>query len=116
MSQTRPIVVIVPDPALSRSLAFALEADGYRVAAFDDFTSAKGALPSALCIVADQSVFHDEAEAASALSGLTARTVLISEHMAKPLAENMPVLTKPLSGADVLSAVGKFLPGQPHYV
>lgn len=116
MPATRPIVVIVPDAALSRSLAFALEADGYRVATFEDFISAKAALATALCIVADQSIFHDESEAITMLDGLTARTVLISEHMAKPLAENIEVLTKPLSGADVLSAVGKFLPGQPHYV
>jgi hypothetical protein len=109
MSKSRSIVVIVPDQALNRSLAFALEADGYRVSSFASVASASTALPDSLCIIADEGVLKTAA-APDDLSGFAGRTLLLREHGAVPRHDAMTVLTKPLSGADVLAAVARFVP------
>ncbi|MCD2173463.1 hypothetical protein [Rhizobium sp. C4] len=116
MSKTRAIVVIVPDQALNRSLAFALEADGYRVSSFASLASASKALPDSLCIIADENVFPKSSAALPDLSGMEARTLVLSEHASAPRRDALAVLTKPLSGADVLAAVARFLPPDAAYV
>lgn len=113
MPKSRAIVVIVPDQALNRSLAFALEADGYRVSSFSSLASASNALSESLCIIADENALPRAAAAANGLSGLEGRTLVLSEHAAAPRKDTMTVLTKPLSGADVLAAVARFLPSPP---
>lgn len=119
MPKSRAIVVIVPDQALNRSLAFALEADGYRVSSFSSVASATKALPEALCIIADDGVLK-AAGAPNDLSGFAGRTLLLREHGAVPRHDAMTVLTKPLCGADVLAAVARFIPpstlSDPSYV
>lgn len=119
MPKSRAIVVIVPDQALNRSLAFALEADGYRVSSFASVASASKALPDALCIIADDGALK-AAVAPNDLSRFAGRTLLLREHGAVPRHDAMTVLTKPLSGADVLAAVARFIPpatlSDPSYV
>lgn len=109
MPKSRAIVVIVPDQALNKSLAFALEADGYRVSSFSSVASAAKALPDALCIITDDGVLR-AAVAPNDLSGFAGRTLVLREHGAVPRHDAMTVLTKPLSGADVLAAVARFIP------
>ncbi len=110
MPKTRAIVVIVPDQALNRSLAFALEADGYRVSTFASVASASAALPDSLCIIADEKAIPQQGILAAGLSGFEGRTLVLSEHASAPRTDAMTVLTKPLSGADVLAAVARFVP------
>lgn len=112
MPKSRSIVVIVPDQALNRSLAFALEADGYRVSSFASVASARTALPEALCIIADDGVLKGAA-APNDLSEFAGRTLVLREHGAVSRQDAMTVLTKPLSGADVLAAVARFVPASP---
>lgn len=109
MSKTRPVVVIVPDMALNRSLAFALEAEGYRVSTFTALDAATAALPGSLCIIADQDILPGHHLAGGRLEPFAARTVMLSEFGTDDEKSDMQVLTKPLNGADVLGAVGRIL-------
>jgi hypothetical protein len=107
--QSRQIVLIVPDGVLSRSLAFALEADGYHVCAFGSWQSASEKLPTALCVITDQEAFRNGKEARPDFDAYAARMILLTEDAAVAAPAQMQVLVKPLNGADVLSAVDKFI-------
>lgn len=113
---SRNIVVIVPDPVLSRSLAFALEADGYRISTFETWPAASADLSNAVCIITDQKALGEARAAAIDLDAYAARIVLLTEDAAPAVPSVMQVLVKPLSGADVLSAVDKISFGDPGYV
>jgi hypothetical protein len=106
---SRQIVLIVPDGVLSRSLAFALEAEGYRVCAFGSWLSASAQLPTALCIIADQEILRNGKDARPDVDAYAARMILLAEDAAIAAPAQTQVLEKPLSGADVLSAVDKFI-------
>jgi hypothetical protein len=111
MSNLRSIVIIIPDAALRRSLAFALEVSGYLVSSFATLDAAEGALAAALCIIADQDALPRAAKTIQGLLPHAARTLLLTEHAVEPRGDVAQVLTKPLSGADVIAAVSKL---QPH--
>lgn len=101
------IVAIAKDSALLRSLAFALEAHGYRVKPFQSWNSAKDSARGAFCVVLDNNL-----PAADKVAWLADRepgvgTVLLAEDDLE-LAGRDPgviVLNKPLAGPDVLTAL-----------
>jgi hypothetical protein len=104
---TPTIVAIAKDPALLRSLAFALEAHGYRVRPFRSWKSAKESTRGAFCVVLD-----DNLPAADKVAWLADRepgvgTVLLAEEDME-LAGRDPgviVLNKPLAGPDIVTAL-----------
>jgi len=100
------IVAIARDSALLRSLEFALQAHGYRVAPFGSWTAAKDSTAGALCVVVDGRVPAADRAACLEMIGRGVGVVLLadedtlySEHA------GLQILHKPLSGPDVLAAV-----------
>lgn len=116
MPKSRNIVVIVPDPVLCHSLAFALEADDYHVCSFSSWSAASDSLPDALCILADEKAFSGSGWESPDWTTYFGRLILLTEVDNIDTATAKQVLTKPLTGADVLSAVDKFAAAQVHYV
>jgi len=100
------ILVIVRDDALLRALAFALQAHGYRVSARQSWTADMEAPHHAGCVILDGCL--PAAERAACLSALCPETpVLLLAEDETVFADRpfMQVLHKPLSGADVVSAL-----------
>jgi DNA-binding response OmpR family regulator len=107
LPQTPTIVAIAKDSALLRSLAFALEAHGYRVKPFRSWQLAKSSTVDAFCVVLDSNL-----PASDKVEWLADRepgvgTILLAEDDLD-LGGRDPgviVLNKPLAGPDVLSAL-----------
>ena len=108
MPRLHAVVIIVLDAILQQSLAFALAADDYGVETFTSWQEAKDALRSSLCVIVDQDIVQSHPGAWDGLIGPSNRVVLLADHMAVPNPFDALVLTKPLTGSDVLAAVGKF--------
>jgi hypothetical protein len=104
---TPTIVAIAKDSALLRSLAFALEAHGYRVKPFRSWSLAKDSARGAFCVVLDNNLPADDKVAWLADREPGVGTVLLAEDDLE-LAGRDPsviVLNKPLAGPDVLTAL-----------
>ena len=100
------IVAIARDSALLRSLSFALEAHGYTVRAFSSWRSARGNVDAAGCVILDGALPLSEKNACLGVLERGLRVVLLAEdEAAVPRRLGLQVLPKPLSGADLLSAV-----------
>ena len=103
---TPNIVAIARDPALLRSLAFALQAHGYRVAPFGSWRAAEGSVAGAVCVILDGRLPATDRDACLGLLGGGARVVLLADedtpHTDRP---GLRIIEKPLSGPDVLAAV-----------
>lgn len=107
LPQTPTIVAIAKDSALLRSLAFALEAYGYRVKPFRSWQLAKSSTVGAFCVVMDSNL-----PASDKVEWLADRepgvgTILLAEDDLD-LGGRDPgviVLNKPLAGPDVLGAL-----------
>jgi DNA-binding response OmpR family regulator len=104
---TPTIVAIAKDSALLRSLAFALEAHGYRVKPFRNWESAKDSARGAFCVVLDSNLPDSDKVAWLADREPGVGTLLLAEG---DLALNgrdpaVIVLNKPLAGPDVLTAL-----------
>lgn len=104
----RPVIVAVAkDSALLRSLAFALEAHGYRVKAFRSWQTAKDSAKEAFCVVLD-----DHLPAADKVAWLADRepgvgTILLAADDLELTGRDpaVVVVNKPLDGPDVLTAL-----------
>lgn len=104
---TPTIVAIAKDSALLRSLAFALEAHGYKVKPFRSWDAAKDSTRGAFCVVLDNNLPSADKVAWLADREPGVGTVLLAEGDLG-LAGRDPgviVLNKPLAGADVLTAL-----------
>jgi hypothetical protein len=100
------IVAIARDSALLRSLAFALEAHGHSVETFQSWKSAKKYAPGALCVILDGCLPLSDRQACLEVLDLGVGVVLLAEDdTAYVERSGLQVLHKPLSGADVLSAL-----------
>ena len=106
MPTTSNIVAIARDPALLRSLAFALRAHGYRVAPFGSWQAAENSVAGAVCVILDGGLPAADRNACLGLLGGGARVVLLADEDTPDTARSgLSVLQKPLSGPDVLAAV-----------
>lgn len=107
LPQTPTIVAIAKDSALLRSLAFALEAHGYRVKPFRSWQLAKGSTVGAFCVVLDSNLPASDKVEWLADRDPGVGTILLAEDDLD-LGGRDPgviVLNKPLAGPDVLGAL-----------
>ena len=104
---TPTIVAIAKDPALLRSLAFALEAHGYLVKPFRNWKSAKDSARGAFCVVLDSNLPDSDKVAWLADREPGVGTVLLAEGDLELNGRDpgVIVLNKPLAGPDVLTAL-----------
>ena len=104
---TPTIVAIAKDPALLRSLAFALEAHGYQVKPFRSWESAKDSTRGAFCVVLDNNLPSADKVAWLADREPGVGTVLLAEDDLALVGRDpgVIVLNKPLAGPDVLTAL-----------
>lgn len=103
---TSNIVAIARDSALLRSLAFALQAHGYRVAPFGSWNAARESVAGALCVVLDDCLPAADREACLEMLGRGVGVVLLADDDTRYTERTgLQVLHKPLSGPDVLAAV-----------
>jgi hypothetical protein len=100
------IVAIAQDSALLRSLAFALQAHGYKVEQFPSWKAATNAAGRARSLVIDGCLPAADLEACLSLAGNGLGVVLLAEGDAHYVErDGLHVLHKPLSGADVVAAL-----------
>ena len=100
------IVTVARDPALLRSLSFALEAHGYQVKAFQSWKSARESVRDAACVILDGSIPLSDRDACLGILPRGVGIVLLAEDKAAlPQYQGLQVLQKPLSGLDLLGAV-----------
>lgn len=101
---TETIVVVAPDPALLRSIAFALEAHGYRVDTHPSWRSAEQAGATATCFVVDTQIFREDIDAENAVASGSRRTILLTDGFApRPPRTNVRILEKPFGPDDLLA-------------
>ncbi|HVK90858.1 MAG TPA: transcriptional regulator [Mycoplana sp.] len=100
------IVVVAPDQGLRRSLAFALEVEGYSTEAYDALWKAELSSQRSLCTIVDDKILESEAQLAKLLHGSGRRVVLLVDGLTERGEQgDAIVLTKPISGADLLGVV-----------
>ena len=104
---TPTIVAIARDSTLLKSLAFVLEAHGYRVKPFRSWDLAKDSARGAFCVVLDNNL-----PAADKVAWLADRepgvgTVLLAEDDLELVGRDpsVVVVNKPLAGPDVVAAL-----------
>jgi DNA-binding response OmpR family regulator len=106
VSSPPPVVTIVKDEALLRSLVFAMEAHGYQVEQFGSWIAAKERSSVAEILVLDGSLPATDIEECLVLAA-GKRVVLLADEdidRVRP-GRNILVLHKPLSGSDVIAAL-----------
>ncbi|WP_085034707.1 transcriptional regulator [Ensifer aridi] len=106
MSVARIIVVVAPDRGLRRSLAFALEVEGYFTESYDALWKAEASAKRALCTIVDDEILKSEPQTAKFLERPDLRVVLLVDGMTafKEHGDTI-VLTKPINGSDLVRAV-----------
>ncbi|TCN28294.1 hypothetical protein EV184_114123 [Sinorhizobium americanum] len=105
MLTEKSIVIVAPDQGLRRSLAFALEVEGYSTKAYDSLWKAEAA-PTAFCTIVDDEILKSEAQAVQSLRDMRSRIILLTDGMSA-LQEHAGtiILTKPINGSDLLEIV-----------
>ncbi|WP_457812488.1 transcriptional regulator [Sinorhizobium meliloti] len=103
----KTIIVVAADQGLRRSVAFALEVEGYATLSYDTLRAAEDASRVALCTILDDEIVRSESQAATRLlQYLGARAVLLVDGLSALQAHvDNTVLTKPFSGPDLLSVI-----------
>ena len=104
----RPLIVaIAKDSALLQSLAFALEAHGYKVKPFRSWRSARDSARGAFCVVLDDNLPATDKVAWLADREPGVGTVLLAAEDLELSGRDpgVVVVTKPLDGHDVVSAL-----------
>jgi hypothetical protein len=100
------IVAIARDPALLRSLAFALEAHGHKVETFRTWSSARDRASLAFCVILDGGETEMERKAClDSLPPATGIILLADDDTAHPERGGVLILHKPLTGLDVVTAL-----------
>lgn len=102
------VVVVVPDIALQRSLVFALESDGHQVKTFETWQAASSVLRDAMCFIVDQKIVTGNAATEAYVRKPANRAIVLNDDPAPYQEAGIPLLTKPLTGMDVLAAVNRF--------
>ncbi len=106
LPSTHVIVAIARDQALLRSLAFALDAHGYRVAPFPSWRAARESARLASLVILDDCLPPADKEACLAVLGPGVPVLLLAEHdVVHAERPGLRILAKPLSGLDVVDTV-----------
>ncbi|SIQ83956.1 hypothetical protein SAMN05880561_10550 [Rhizobium sp. RU33A] len=108
MSTLSAIVAVVKDPALLRSISFALKTHGQAVQQFNDWTMAAEAISRADCVILDTCLPAADLTAGLSLANHGMKLVVLAEDD-KDYGGGNPqgicVLSKPLNGPDIANAV-----------
>jgi len=108
LSSPNTILVVASDHGLRRSLAFALEVEGFEVVACDSWQQATLSAGSALGMIVDSEIFRLDAAARQSLLDPEHKIILLADGMLPPLAHaDAKVLTKPFEGSELMAAVGE---------
>lgn len=104
------VLVVAPDQAMRRSLAFVLEAEGYAVVAVPRLDTVEPYLRAAngrtSVLVVDQDALAERNSPVQELAGLSRPVVLMVEGMRRPPALPwLRIVEKPPLGPDLLEAV-----------
>lgn len=106
MQPSGTIVVVASDHGLSRSLAFALEVEGFQVHAFDSWKSYRDAALKPDCLIVDGEMLRNDILARQSLREAGTRIILLADEMS-PATQyaNAQILLKPLQGSDLMAIV-----------
>ncbi|PDT85812.1 transcriptional regulator [Sinorhizobium sp. BJ1] len=103
------IIVVAADHGLRRSVAFALEVEGYSTETYDTVQRAEASCREALCTILDDEILRSEPQAATQfLEKLGAKAILLVDGLSalKSSVDNdNTILTKPFTGADLLGVI-----------
>lgn len=108
LSTLSAIVVVVKDPALMRSISFALNTHGQAVEQFNDWTMATEAIARAQCVILDTCLPPADLTAGLSLTSRGVKVVVLAEDDRDYVGlnpDNIRVLSKPLMGPDISNAV-----------
>lgn len=107
----KSIVVVAADPGLRRSVAFALEVEGYPTESYDTVKKAEESSRDALCTILDDEILRSEPQAATQfLKSLGATAILLADGLSALQAHvDNTVLTKPFTGPDLLGAINNLI-------
>ena len=111
MLDTKTIVVVAADQGLRRSVAFALEVEGFSTESYDTVQKAEASCREALCTILDDDVLRSEPQAASQfLCNRGGRTILLVDGLSafQQRVDNT-TLTKPFTGADLLGVINSLI-------
>ncbi|WP_133253023.1 hypothetical protein [Rhizobium wuzhouense] len=108
LSTLSAIVAVVKDPALLRSISFALNTHGQTVEQFNDWTMAAEAISHAQCVILDTCLPPADLTAGLSLASRGVKVVVLAEddrdyEGVNP--DDICVLSKPLKGPDIANAV-----------
>lgn len=106
LSDFSNVVAIVKDPALLRSIGFALKAHGQAVEEFSDWAAATAALARADCVIIDTCLPQAALSDGFKLTQHGIKLVILAEDDTDYGAgASVHVLSKPLTGSDIANAV-----------
>lgn len=108
MSTLSAIVAVVKDPALLRSISFALNTHGQPVEQFNDWKMAMEAISRAECVILDTCLPPADLTAGLSLANRGIKLVILAEDDRDYGSGNRKaicVLSKPLNGPDIANAV-----------
>lgn len=101
MSSSYSVLVIARDEALRKSLAFALEVEGFVVDVRDDWGGADQSLSPATCAVIDEAICRQHRETGE----MTVPVILLGSPDGLNLPKGTRVLSKPLRMPELLSVL-----------
>jgi F420-dependent methylenetetrahydromethanopterin dehydrogenase len=109
------VLVVVPDSELRRSIAFALEAEGYAIEQHCLLADAvrASAGPDVICIVVDENAVAGRSAAGAILEASEKPLVLLVDKLrAAPGTKGVTILTKPLLGQLLVETVAEMIPSR----
>lgn len=108
------ILVVAPDPAFRRSLAFVLETEGCRVDVAEHLTDLDGLSRRYDCLVVDHRSLPKMTDSGTALAGAQIPVIALASHSQDMVARGFArVLEKPLLGQTLIEAVCEALKREP---
>lgn len=107
----KTIIVVAADQGLRRSVAFALEVEGYATQSYDTLRAAEDASRVALCTILDDDILRSEPQAAAQfLSNYGGRAILLVDGLSVlQQGVDYATLTKPFTGPDLLSVINSLI-------
>lgn len=105
MLDAKTIIVVAADPGLRRSVAFALEVEGYSTESYDTVQKADASCREALCAIVDDDILRSEPQAAAQfLSNRGGRAIL--------LVDGLSALQQRVDNTDIDQAVHRCRPAR----
>jgi hypothetical protein len=109
LSPSTTIAVIAPDAGLRKSLAFALEVEGFLVLSYETWCKGRASAASSVCTIIDSHEVHSNLEAQHKLLDSRNRIIMLADGLTPiPSKNTARVLIKPFDGAELLRMVKDF--------